>query len=154
MIRILGQPTDPERLSYVNPKLELRSKRNGEKGLFATKAIRRREIVSISAGIGVPLEFVKRLPKEIQRFCYYVENGMFYCPLTRRPSPEWFMNHSCHPNVSSPREAFTLRALRNIAAGEEVSYDYGEDYCFDRYRPFRRFRCHCGAADCRKTVRY
>ena len=141
-------------LSYISPKISLRSKSGDEKGLFAVKKIKRGEIISISAGIGVPLSILKRFPKRLQKFCYFVENNFFYCPLTYPPSAEWFMNHSCRPNVSSPREAFTLRALRDIAAGEEIMYDYGEDYVFWKYRPFRRFRCSCGARNCRKVIRY
>ena len=154
MISILGQRIDPLTMSYVNPKIELRESRAAEKGVFAIKKIRRGEIVSVSAGVGLPLRVVRRLPKEIQRFCYYVENDIFYCPLSSRPSPEWFMNHSCRPNVGSPRDAFTLRALRTILPGEEICYDYSEDFRFGDYRPFRRFRCHCGADDCRKIIRY
>jgi SET domain-containing protein len=64
------------------------------------------------------------------------------------------MNHSCSPNVGSPREAFTLRALRDIEVEEEIVYDYEVDYRFWPYRPTRAFRCRCGSRTCRTVIRY
>jgi len=152
--RIMRAAAPAEWLSYVNPKLELRTKASGERGVFATRPIKRGEILSISAGIGVPREVVRRLPRSFQKYCYFVENDFFYCPLTDPPTAEWFINHSCRPNASSPREPLTMRALKPIAPGDEVTYDYGEDFRFARYRPLRRFTCTCGARRCRRLIRY
>ena len=153
-LNVLRKRVDPETLSYINPKITLKRKGADSKGLFAVRKIKKGEIVSISAGIALPLRLVKQLPKDVQRFCYYVENGFFFCPLTGSPSGDWFMNHSCRPHVSAPTEAFTLRAIRDILPGEEILYDYGEDYLYWKYRPFRRFRCSCGAPNCRQIIRY
>jgi SET domain-containing protein len=150
-VRLFGKRFSVSDLSYVNPKIALRKTRRGGRGLFAIERIRKGEIVSISAGIGLPLRAVKRLPKAIRLYCYHVENGFFYCPLRANPSADWFMNHSCSPNVSSPKEAFTLRARRNIEAGEEILYDYSAD---SDYPPFRQFRCRCGNRNCRKIIRW
>lgn len=62
-------------------------------------------------------------------------------------SPGCFVNHSCEPN-SGVRDAVTLVAIRPIAAGEEIRYDYSttmdEDYWV--------MSCRCGAAHCRGTI--
>lgn len=45
-----------------------------------------------------------------------------------------FINHSCAPNceVSVRRRRIYIYALRTILPGEELSYDYGEEY-FELY---------------------
>ena len=60
-----------------------------------------------------------------------------------------FINHSCRPNCETEEidGRVWVRALRNIAAGEEITYDYslydgGEDEA----------RCNCGAKKCRGTM--
>ena len=60
-----------------------------------------------------------------------------------------FINHSCDPNCETEEidGRVWIIAIRNIAAGEELTYDYnlydgGEDEA----------RCNCGAHSCRKTM--
>jgi SET domain-containing protein len=55
------------------------------------------------------------------------------------------INHSCAPNceIQIVRGHIWVVALRDIAPGEELSYDYGFDYCDWREHP-----CRCGAATC------
>jgi len=63
-----------------------------------------------------------------------------------------FINHSCEPNCESVEEdgRVWIEAIRPIAAGEELTYDYryersdGDDERF--------YRCHCGASTCRRTI--
>lgn len=56
-----------------------------------------------------------------------------------------YCNHSCAPNCYTLANARTIWivSLRAIAAGEELTYNYGyglEDYA--------EYPCHCGAAQC------
>ncbi len=67
-----------------------------------------------------------------------------------------FINHSCEPNCESvivKRRVF-IHAMRDIAAGEELLYDYwymtDEDYALDDLR--RIYPCRCGAPSCRGTL--
>ena len=60
-----------------------------------------------------------------------------------------FINHSCDPNCETEevRGRVWIRAIRDIAAGEEITYDYclydgGEDEA----------TCNCGANSCRGTM--
>lgn len=70
-------------------------------------------------------------------------------------SARW-INHSCEPNCSSEEteagEVY-IYALRNIAAGEEITYDYGLTLD-ERYTPRLKaeYACHCGSARCRGTM--
>jgi SET domain-containing protein len=60
-----------------------------------------------------------------------------------------FINHSCDANceTSEEKDRVWIKALRKIAAGEEITYDYclydgGDDEAI----------CNCGAAKCRGTM--
>jgi uncharacterized protein len=57
-----------------------------------------------------------------------------------------FVNHSCEANAVSTGWDFDV-ATRDIAAGEEITNDYGA------LNLERSFLCHCGAESCRRTVR-
>ena len=60
-----------------------------------------------------------------------------------------FINHSCDPNceTSEVRSRIWIKAIKNIPAGEEITYDYclydgGDDEAV----------CNCGAKKCRGTM--
>ena len=55
------------------------------------------------------------------------------------------INHSCAPNceVQIVRGHIWIVAVRDIAPGEELTYDYGFDYADWREHP-----CRCGAKEC------
>lgn len=63
----------------------------------------------------------------------------------RRP---WrFLNHSCRPNAVL--RGRVLVALRAIAAGEDVTFDYEAN----EYAMAEPFLCNCGAPACRGWIR-
>ena len=66
-----------------------------------------------------------------------------------------FINHSCEPNCDAVIDGgrIFIEAVRDIAAGEELAYDYA--YVLDeRHTPAakRRYPCACGASRCRGTI--
>lgn len=69
-------------------------------------------------------------------------------------SSRW-INHSCAPNCASEVDAgrVFIRALRNIAAGEELFYDYGL-VIDEPHTPelLQQYPCWCGAKTCRGTL--
>ncbi|KAB7536370.1 SET domain-containing protein-lysine N-methyltransferase [Verminephrobacter sp. Larva24] len=69
-------------------------------------------------------------------------------------SSRW-INHSCLPNCyADEREGrIFITALRNIKAGEELSYDYGLTV-EERYTPRLKaeYPCWCGSPNCRGTL--
>ena len=60
-----------------------------------------------------------------------------------------FINHSCDPNCETEEEdgRVWIMAIRDIAAGEELTYDY---HLYDGDESAAR--CHCGAKACRGTM--
>jgi uncharacterized protein len=61
-----------------------------------------------------------------------------------------FINHSCDPNCEADeiKGRVIIRAIRNIAAGEELAYDYNL-YDGERDDPAP---CSCGAKNCRGSM--
>lgn len=60
-----------------------------------------------------------------------------------------FINHSCDPNCETDEAdgRVWIRTIRNIAAGEELTYDY---HLYDGDGD--EAHCNCGAEKCRKTM--
>ena len=66
-----------------------------------------------------------------------------------------FLNHSCDPNCEAviEDERIWIHALRDIAPGTELVYDY--QFILDEpHTPAakRRYPCRCGARNCRGTI--
>jgi SET domain-containing protein len=64
-----------------------------------------------------------------------------------------YANHSCQSNAGIVKQGrgLWLKAIANIARGDEVTHDYstllGTDDVWE-------MRCNCGAANCRRRVRH
>ena len=74
---------------------------------------------------------------EIDRF--------FLGPPTREPGDA--INHSCMPNCGM-RNATQVAAMRDIAAGEELTFDYA----MTDMAPYDEFECSCATRHCRGRV--
>lgn len=62
--------------------------------------------------------------------------------------PGVYANHSCEPNSGIWQDT-SLVALRDIAAGEEIVWDYSTSMAEDWFE----MDCHCGAPNCRGRIR-
>ena len=66
-----------------------------------------------------------------------------------------WINHSCDANCEADEQdgRVFIKALRDIAVGEELNYDYGL-VLDERYTPKLKalYPCWCQAQDCRKTL--
>lgn len=63
-----------------------------------------------------------------------------------------YANHSCNPNAGIVKTGrrLLLRAIRSIAAGDEITHDYATLLGAD---DVWTMKCNCGEAGCRKLVR-
>jgi uncharacterized protein len=61
-----------------------------------------------------------------------------------------FVNHTCDPNCETDQidDSIWILALRDIASGEELTYDYN---LFDG-DPGEKAPCYCGLKGCRQTM--
>ena len=64
--------------------------------------------------------------------------------LEPQPSFLQFVNHSCDPNVSFDMSRLALVALRDLRAGEELTYFYPST----ELTMAQPFDCACGAPNC------
>ncbi len=88
-------------------------------------------------------------------FYFHIDNGHVIDAKYGGNASRW-INHSCAPNCEAEETADArvfIRALRDIAAGEELFYDYG--LIIDE--PYTRqlkaeYPCWCGAPACRGTL--
>jgi uncharacterized protein len=66
-----------------------------------------------------------------------------------------FINHSCAPNCEAidERKRIYIEAIRDIAAGEELTYDYAYERDGTEDEEWERlYMCKCGAPTCRGTI--
>jgi hypothetical protein len=73
-------------------------------------------------------------------------NVIFLGPPSREPGDS--INHSCEPNCGM-RNATTIVAMRDIAVGEELTFDYAMSDASD----YDEFNCNCGTSLCRGRIR-
>lgn len=114
-------------------------------GLFALQPFKRSDVVlaiddSRTVDIDTPLR-----SDEQERHCDYLEAGR----VVVMQAPERYINHSCYPNtyVKTVNGKRLVIARREIAAGEEITYDYSVNGGGNTV-----WLCHCGAARCRRDV--
>ena len=95
-------------------------------GLFTTKPIRRGEFVIEYTGALIPNSDTARMKG---RYLFQV-NSRWTVDGAGRENVSRYINHSCRPNCEAfiKRRRILIYAKRNIAAGEELSYDYGREY--------------------------
>jgi hypothetical protein len=135
-------------LSFLSAKTVVRESVIHGRGLFAAEDIARGEVVAVKGGHITTrarlLELQPLLgPAEIQ-----IGDDLFIGPVTpdEREGSMIFSNHSCEPNIGV-RGEITFVAMRDIAAGEELTHDWAMTDDDDSTT-----ECHCGAATCRGTI--
>ena len=141
-MRALRTKSNPT--SHLSPRLEGRHVSFG-RGIFAREAISCGEVLSVWGGRVTTGSKFRSLPPEIRQISVQVEDDLYLVPGVEGAA-EWF-NHSCSPNAGMSGQ-IALVALRDIAPGEEICYDYAMS---DGSR-YDEFECHCGAPDCRGRV--
>jgi len=117
------------------------------KGLFAGTRIPARAKVGEFEGEVIGLREARRRARG-RRIVAIVELERHALDATRMKHGFRFINHSCAPNTffrCTPERA-EIYALRTIAAGEELTVDYGES------QHEGRLACRCGADTCRGAI--
>jgi len=131
---------------YLTPKARIASLGLDGHGAVATEFIAAGEVIAAFGGRCVTREELDLLPLEQQARSLQVENDLFLAATTD-PEPADFVRHSCEPNCGMHGNS-VLIALRDIAAGETVAYDYAmSDGC-----DYDEFECTCGSPQCRRKV--
>lgn len=122
------------------PAIEVRDKA-GFKGIFATEPIGKDAVIFFLKG-----KFTRRPTK------YTIQlgnNRHLAFPAIRKAADEldycWqYLNHQCDPNGYINTAELTFRALRDIAAGEEITFNY----LTTESELAVPFTCTCRSANC------
>src|SRR5215468_10471007 len=110
-------------------------------GLFATEPIKKGTLIAEYKGRRVTNAQADELEARGSRYMYEI-NSRWTIDGANRRNVARYANHSCRPNAESDSRGHRvfLRARKRIKPGEEITYDYGEDY-FDAY--LKPIGCKC-----------
>ena len=98
-------------------------------GLFATAEIAKGTFIVEYTGRRISTAQAARLEARGARYLYEIDRRWTVDGATRRNIAR-YANHSCRPNAESDvvRGKVILRAIKTIKPGDEITYDYGEEY--------------------------
>jgi SET domain-containing protein len=111
-------------------------------GLFATMPIERSAFIVEYSGPRIPTREAHAREKISSARYMFEINSRWTVDGSARSNIGRYANHSCRPNAESvlKKGKVILRALRAIEPGEEITYDYGEEY-FELF--IRPTGCRC-----------
>ena len=135
--------------SYISPKAA-KGQPSGiaGRGLIAVAPVAKDEIVAIKGGHLVDTATLDALPERLRNSDVQVADGFHLVALDEAEYEPvmLFINHSCEPNVGFAGN-IVLVAMRDVAAGEELTTDYA---LFDDADD--PMNCSCGTPSCGGTI--
>jgi len=136
--------------SWLSPKCHVGESPREGMGVFASEPLTARELVAVWGGVIYSADEVDGIANVFPHFKTHpveVYEGFYMGSIsnTAIDDAERF-NHSCDPNIGVKGQIIVL-ARRDIAAGEELVFDYDTTDVAPA-----KFDCRCGATDCRGVV--
>lgn len=129
------------------------------KGVFALRPIPAgTTIIEYKGEVISWKEAIRRHPHDPSNpdhtFYFHIDDGRVIDGARRGNAARW-INHACEPNCEADEVdgRVFVKALRDIAPGEELFYDY-RLMLEGRHTPKvkKQFACHCGQPRCRGTM--
>jgi SET domain-containing protein len=117
-------------------------------GCYSTKTIRRGADIVEYTGTRLTVKDADEIyEKSAKTYLFGLTDGKH---VIDGESEAAFINHSCDPNCEADeiKGRVIITAVRDIKAGEELTYDYN---LYDGELDDRSL-CHCGAANCRGSM--
>jgi hypothetical protein len=136
---------------YIDPRVVLRHKEGGEKGLFAAGDMKRGEVILVFTGKVVGLKELMSVGPRGLELSLQVNDNLWQIPTSAGPETCDFINHSCDANTGM-EDSVTVVALRDITKGDEFRIDYGTVNSGVVTMASDNFTCRCGAECCRRNV--
>ena len=121
-------------------------------GLFAVRPIAKKEYIVTYSGKWIPTEEARQRERRGKPKYLFEVNGRWTIDGSTRRNLGRYVNHSCEPNAEPVlrKGKMVLVALQPIAPGDEITFDYGEEY-FDYY--FKKAGCRCMACEVKQARR-
>jgi uncharacterized protein len=154
-----GKKRSPPVIAARLDMIRVRRSRVHGHGVFARRRIRKGTRIVEYLGDRVSHKeadrrYDSKTTDDNHTFLFIVDRGVVI-DATRNGNAARFINHGCDPNCESvidDRRVF-IEALRTIAPGEELHYDYQIGRSKDDPPDVDEvFACCCGAAKCRGTM--
>ena len=119
-------------------------------GLFAVRPIAKKQYIVTYSGKWITTEEARQRERLGDPKYLFEVNGRWTIDGSTRRNLGRYANHSCKPNAEPMlrKGKMVLVATKAIDPGDEITFDYGEDY-FDYY--FKKAGCRCQA--CEKKAR-
>jgi len=134
-----GQPADPQKY-----RVDVMPSRIDGQGAFAAEPIPARRKIGEIRGEAISVREARRRAKAVERIMIVEVSDKRAIDASQSIDPLRFTNHSCRPNavlrIRQGRVEFYT--MRELAAGDEITVDYGPTHHEGR------LRCRCGAPDC------
>jgi SET domain-containing protein len=113
-------------------------------GVFAAEPVPRRRKIGEIRGESISVDEARLRATRSERIMIVELSDKRAIDFSASPDPMRYTNHSCAPNarLSIVNGRVEFYALRDIAAGEELTVDYGETHHEGR------LACRCGAPGC------
>jgi len=127
----------------ISSKVEILEKPGYGNGLYAKKPIKKDEFIGSFKGKIYRAERATLLPPEAINHAMQISEKEYSLP---KDPTITMANHSCDPN-SGIRGIFDIVAMRDINAGEEITWDYEMSEKSDW-----RLDCSCGSRNCRGII--
>lgn len=137
-------------LSYLAPGLHARRRDGGRGwGVYAQSPFARGAVLVVWSGRVMPADAFLQLAASERRYGLQIEEQLYLGVASpERPAePADLVNHSCDPSAGLSGQV-TLVALRDIAPGDEITFDYA----MSDGSPYDEFDCTCEAPSCRGRV--
>jgi SET domain-containing protein len=121
-------------------------------GLFATKPIPAKAYIVTYSGQRIPSRQAQYGERHRGAKYMFEINSRWTIDGSSRRNLGRYANHSCRPNAEAVLRGgkVAIEALRDIAPGEEITYDYGKEY-FDLF--IKPKGCRCAACARRRQRR-
>jgi len=134
--------------SYMSPKLQCRKGSNGC-GVFAIRNVKKDDLLIGWAGKIVHVSEILNMDESERTYILQIDDELFQIPFWKGYNePADFVNHSCEPNAGFKNSSISLVAMRDILAGEEITFDYAMSECIVGLKG-NEFDCDCGTSACR-----
>lgn len=142
-------------VSWINPKIVIKSTNNRGSGSFVNSVISQGEVVIVQGGKIMDYKTIEESEyKPFCDHCFQIEKDLLICPIEpikERLDGVFRVNHSCNPTCGFLGQV-VLIAMRNISIGEEVTYDYAMTDANWQNVTCTEMMCFCGAESCRGVI--
>ena len=112
-------------------------------GLFATADINQGDFILEYTGERIPT----RIADELTTKYLFEIDSEWTIDGASRSNTARYINHDCHPNTEAEideDDRIMISAISNIAVGEELTIDYGDEYFNEFIRPSG---CKCASCE-------